>query len=208
MRGTLLLLVALPSIASAQRKVEGNRITSTALPAAVLEAAKGLEYAGTQSFELYNVANVEQHFFVERDGNRVKRFLWVQYEGYKPDNTHTYNYTDSTITHSGQTWHRRRAPFRIPDTEARPDSDGARARGFLKEKGWTLGPEVLMERLVWILDSPARNELMVIYMEDLSDQGLTVPDLRVGGKAVERWPAIAEAFHQRGLAAFTVRAGT
>lgn len=208
MRGTLLLLLALPSLASAQRAVEGNRIISKALPAGVFEAAKDLEYAGTQSFELYGVANVEQHFFVERDGNRVKRLLWVQYEGYKPDNTHTYNYTDSTITHAGQAWHRRRVPFRIPDTESRPDSDGARVRGYIKDKGWTLGPEVLMERLVWILDSPARNELMVIYMEDLSDQGLTVPDLRVGGKAVDRWPQVGEAFHQRALAAFTVRRET
>ena len=204
MRGTLLLLLALPSLASAQRTVEGNRIISKALPAAVLEVAQGMSYAGTQSFELYNVANATQHFFVERDGNRIKRFLWIQFEGYKADNTNTYNYKDSTVTHSGQTWHRRIAPFRIPDTEARPESDGAKARGLIKEKGWTLGPEVLMERLVWILDSPARNELMVIYMEDLSDQGLSVADLRVGGKAYDRWPAVAEAFHQRALGAFTV----
>jgi hypothetical protein len=204
MRGTLLLLLALPSVASAQRAVDGNRIISKALPAAVLEVAPGMTWAGTQSFDLYTVANAEQHFFVERDGNRVKRFLWIQFEGYKPDNTNTYNYTDSTVAHSGQTWHRRVAPFRIPDTEARPDSDGAKARGFLKEKGWTLGPEVLMERLVWILDSPARNELMVIYMEDLSDQGLTVADLRVGGKAVDRWPGLADSFHQRALATFKV----
>ena len=205
MRGTLLLLLALPSPASAQRTVEGNRVISKALPAAVLEIAEGMTYAGTQRFDLYNVANAEQHFFVERDGNRVKRFLWIQFEGYKEDNTITYNYKDSTVTHSGQSWHRRLAPFRIPDADARPESDGAKARGFIKEKGWTLGPEVLMERLVWILDSPARNELMVIYMEDLADQGLTVPDLRVGGKAVDRWPSISEAFHQRALKAFRIQ---
>jgi hypothetical protein len=208
MRLASLLLLGVPSLLAAQRTVEGNRVISKALPAAELEAANDLSYAGTLSFELYNVANVEQHFFVERDGARVKRLLWIQFEGYKPDNTHTYNYTDSTITHSGQTWHRRRVPFRIPDTEARPDSDGARVRAHIREKGWSLGPDVLMERLVWILDSPARNELMVIYMEDLADQGLTVADLRVGGKAADRWPAIGEAFHQRALAAFSVRRET
>jgi hypothetical protein len=41
MRGTLLLLLALPSLASAQRTVEGNRIISKAFPAAVLEIAEG-----------------------------------------------------------------------------------------------------------------------------------------------------------------------
>jgi hypothetical protein len=204
MRATLLLLVV-PSTLAAQRSVEGNRIISKALPAAVLEVATDMTYAGTQSFDLYNVANAEQHFFVERDGHRVKRFLWIQFEGYKGDNTYTYNYKDSTITHSGQTWHRRVASTHVADAETRPDSDGARARGFLKSKGWTLGPEVLTERLVWLLDSPARNELMLIYIEDLADQGLTAADLREGGKAHDRWPAIAEDFHQRALATFSVK---
>lgn len=34
-------------------------------------------YAGTQRFELYGVADAEQHFFVELDGTRVKRLLWI-----------------------------------------------------------------------------------------------------------------------------------
>ena len=204
MRATLLLLVV-PSTLAAQRSVEGNRIISKALPAAVLEVSTDMTYAGTQSFDLYNVANAEQHFFVARDGHRVKRFLWIQFEGYKGDNAYTYNYKDSTITHSGQTWHRRVASTHVADAETRPDSDGARARGFLKSKGWTLGPEVLTERLVWLLDSPARNELMLIYIEDLADQGLTAADLREGGKAHDRWPTIAEEFHQRALATFSVK---
>jgi hypothetical protein len=204
MRFAFALLIGVPSSLYSQRTVEANKVISTALPAAVLEVAKDMTYAGTQRFDLYKVADAEQHFFVELDGHRVKRFLWIQFEGYKADNTHTYDYKDSTITHSGQTWHRRLAANRIPSTEARPDSDGARARAFITGKGWSLGPEVLMERLVWLLDSPARNELMVIYIEDLADQGLAAADLREGGNARERWPAIAEAFHQRVLQSFSV----
>ncbi len=101
-------------------------------------------------------------------------------------------------------WHRRIAANKIPATDSRPDSDGARARAFVKEKGWTLGPDVLTERLVWILDSPARNELMLIYMEDLADHGLTAADLAQGGKARERWPAMAAAFHDRAVGTFRV----
>jgi hypothetical protein len=203
---TLLALAALPQVLLAQRSVEGNRIVSPALPTATLEVAEGWQYAGTQTFDLYNVATAEQHFFVQLDGNRVKRLLWIQYEGYHPSNTHTYNYKDSTISHSGQTWHRRIGASRIPATESRPDSDGARARGFLKAKGWTVGPEVMMERLVWLLDAPPRNELMVIYLEDLADQGLTAAQLDQGGSASDRWSALATAFHDRAVASFRIRA--
>jgi hypothetical protein len=202
--GLLLALVLAPHALLAQRKVEGNRIVSAARPAATLEVTGKMEYAGTQTFELYGVATAEQHFFVELDGSRIKRLLWVQYEGYHPSNTHTYNYRDSTVAHSGRSWHRRIGAIKAPETESRPDSDGARMRAFLRSKGWTMGPELIMERLVWILDSPARNELMLIYMEDLGDQGLTAADVNEGGKARDRWPAIAQAFHARALAAFSI----
>src|SRR5262245_61089654 len=73
------------------RSVKGQVLTSTSLPAVRLTFDKAFKYAGTQDFILYNVALAEQHFFVDADkqGN-IKRFYWVQFEGYLPDNTHTY----------------------------------------------------------------------------------------------------------------------
>lgn len=76
--------------------------------------------------------------------------------------------------------------MQAPQAEPRPDSDGARMRPFLLARGWQMGPEILLERLVWLLDAPARNELMIIYMEDRVDQD-------------------QEAFHRRAVGAFTVR---
>ena len=201
---SLWLLLMLPQVVAAQRTVDGNRIVSSRLPLATLEAGPGFQYAGTQTFDLYGVATAEQHFFVELDGTRVKRLVWIQYEGYLPSNTNTYNYRDSTVSHSGQTWHRRIAASRIPETESRPDSDGARARAFIRAKGWTVGPDVLTERLVWLLDSPPRNELMIIYIEDLADQRLTAGELVQGGAKQDQWPAVAAAFHQRALASFRI----
>jgi hypothetical protein len=198
-----MVLATVPATAFAQRTVDGNRLISAALPAATLQVDRSMKYAGTQTFELYGVATAEQHFFVELDGSRIKRLLWIQYEGYLPSNTHTYDYRDSTISHSGQSWHHRIAPARIPDQEPRPDSDGARARAFLRSKGWTVGPDVLTERLVWLLDG-ARNELMLIYLEDLGNKGLTAADLGPNGPAKAQWPSVAEAFHRRALESFAL----
>lgn len=155
-----------------QRTIRGNTITSDSLPAIRFVVDSGLTYLGRQQFVLYDVANAEQFFFAELDGKRVKRLLWVQFEGYLPGLDHTYDYSrDSTQTMWGRTIFRNSAFRATPTSEPRPDSDGARARAFLRERGLTLAPGMLYHRLVWLIDEPARNELMVISMEDPADYG-------------------------------------
>jgi hypothetical protein len=39
--------------------------------------------------------------------------------------------------------------------------------------------EIMMQRLVHLTDDAKRNELMIIYMEDLSETGLTAADLGI-----------------------------
>jgi hypothetical protein len=195
-----------PAWAAGQRPVQGRILTSDSLPAVVMELGTGLTYLGTQSFELYGVARAEQHFFGEADGIRLKRLVWIQFEGYLPDNTHTYDYSEyPTVEIDGRAFHQNGAVIRVPDTERRPDSDGARARAFLRERGYTVGSDILFQRLVWLLDQPARNEVMVIYMEDLADQGLTAADLQPGGRAADRWPLVREDLLRRATAVLRLR---
>ncbi|MDD5719458.1 MAG: hypothetical protein PHQ53_07200 [Candidatus Krumholzibacteria bacterium] len=201
---TVLALLVLPAVVLAQRPVESNRIISSELPAAIIEVVPGLEYAGSQQFELYEVAEVEQHFFVELDGSRIKRLLLVQFEGFLPSVENTYQYWGDTVTHSGQIWYHGTVATRLPETEPRPESAGARSRAYLAAKGWTLGPDIFSERFVWLLDSPPRNELLVFYTEDLADQGLTAADVKEGGAAFDRWPVLLEGLHRRALAAVRV----
>jgi hypothetical protein len=47
-------------------------------------------------------ARAEQHFFVDADKEgRIKRMYWVQFEGYLPINTHTYNYRSTQKVNLG-----------------------------------------------------------------------------------------------------------
>jgi hypothetical protein len=154
--------------AAAQRRVEGQRIVSDSQPAAVFTFDSALTYLGTQSFILYDVAQAEQHFWGELEGKRLKRFVWVQFEGYLPGNTNTYNYSSlPTVEVSGHPFHHNGGIRRASVTRPRANSDGDRMLKFLAEKGYELGDVTLYQRLVWLLDQPARNEVMVIYMEDL-----------------------------------------
>src|SRR4051812_33590232 len=75
------------------REVKGQSIKSKILPAADLEFGKSFRYVGGYKFVLYDVANAEQHFFVDADKDgRIKRMYWIQFEGYLPSNTNIYNY--------------------------------------------------------------------------------------------------------------------
>lgn len=198
-------LLAFASCALAQdppitRTVSGQVLTSKDTPAVRLEFDKAFKYIGAQSFVLYNVANAEQHFFVDADKeNRIKRFFWVQYEGYLPSNTHTYNYKSPKIVNiGGLDFFADAAARSLTGNLGRPDSDGARARAFLAAKGFKMrGTEFLSQRLVHLVDESKRNELMIIYVEDMSDTGLTAADLAEGGSARARWNEIAASLLDR-----------
>jgi len=58
-------------------------------------------------------------------------------------------------------------------------------------------------RMVW-LDANLRDELIVIYSEDLSSTGFRVSDLTKGGTDADKWGSISKALHKRALASFAI----
>jgi hypothetical protein len=184
------------------RSVKGQVLTSPETPAVRIEFDKGFKYVGSHSFILYDVAHAEQHFFVDADKEgRVKRIYWVQFEGYLPSNTHTYRYkANKTANIGGLEFVADAYARNIKGNSGRPDSDGARARAFLESKGYRMASDdVLYQRLVHLVDDAKRNELMIIYMEDLSGMGLTAADLAEGGRAAARWDEISKGLLERAV---------
>jgi hypothetical protein len=195
------------AIQSPIRTVEGQVLISTHLPAIRLEFDKGFQYVGGHSFVLYDVARAEQHFFIEADQDkRIKRLYWVQFEGYLPGNNEKYNYKVSKIINLGGLEFIADAYARnIKANPGRPDSDGNRARAFLGSKGYRLASdEILSQRLVHLTDEAKRNELMIIYLEDLSRWGLTASDVSPGGRAAGQWEEMTKALLTRATKGFKV----
>jgi hypothetical protein len=156
---------------------------------------------GGQTFILYGVARAEQHFFadVDKDGN-ISRLYWVQFEGYLPDNKHSYDYSNSQkkVNIDGLDFYADAWARKIDPMQGRPDSDGNKARAFLLSKGFkTKSNEVIMQRLVNMTDPTNRNELMIIYLEDLSGTGMTVDDLTPEGKPSAKWQAVSNSLLDR-----------
>lgn len=184
------------------RSVKGRTLTSTAMPAVTLKFDEDFKYAGSQSFVLYDVANAEQHFFVDADKQgRVKRLYWVQFEGYLPTNTHAYNYkVNKTVNIGGLDFIADAYPRNMRTNPSRPDSDGARARSFLESKGYRMASDdLLMQRLVHMVDEAKRNELMIIYLEDLSAMNFVAADFAENGRAAARWNEVSAALLERAV---------
>lgn len=177
------------------RTVKGQVLTSKSMPAVRLKFAKPFKYAGTQSFVLYDVANAEQHFFVDADKQgRIRRMYWVQFEGYLPGNTHTYRYpATKTVNTGGLDFIADAYARNIKASPGRAGSDGSRMRAFMESKGYRVASdEVLYQRLVHLADEAKRNELMIIYLEDMSAMGLVAADVAAGGRAADKWDQISK----------------
>jgi hypothetical protein len=190
------------------RRSDGQVLISKELPAASLKFDTTFKYVGGQSFILYDVARAEQHFFVDADEKgRIKRMYWVQFEGYLPSNKHTYRYkATKTVKVGGLEFIADASARNLKDSPGRPDSDGSRARAYLEKKGHRMaGDDVLTQRLVHLVDEEKRNELMVIYMEDLAEMKLTAKDLAPGGRAAAQWEDVAKGLLERAVKGMEVK---
>ena len=194
-------------VAQAPRRVEGRTLISRAMPPIKIKFGKSFKYVGTQSFVLYGNAQVEQHFFVDADDRTIKRMFMVQFEGYLPTNTHTYNYQiKDTIKLGGLDF--------MYDTQVGsvsafrkqyPDSDAARAATFLEGKGYQPdGMDVVFQRYIRLVDETRRNEMLVVYYESLNGTGLAAADLSEGGRAAADRERVFREVQQRGLNSFKV----
>lgn len=186
--------------AQLSRTVKGQVLASAEKPAVRIEFDKAFKYVGGHEFILYDVARAEQHFFADADKDgRIRRLYWVQFEGYLPSNSHTYNYkVTRTAIIGGLEFVADAGARNLKANPGRADSDGARARAFLESKGFRMASDdVLSQRLVHMVDASKRDELMIIYMEDLGGTGLTAADLAPNGKAAAEWEQMAKGLLER-----------
>lgn len=177
--------------------VTNGGILSAMQPEIQLDVDTSLHYVGSQRWILYNVAQAEQHLFVQRAKDGVERFLWVQFEEYIPSSNGRYDYSkDSPVPAFGKELRTSKQLWNVPTTESRPESDGAYSRKLLREHGITLPPQMLYERFIYLPDSIHRRELMVIYAERASDAAASLPK--------DKLDALLADHERRGLRSFTI----
>lgn len=189
------------------RRVKGRTLISNALPPIQIKFDEDFKYVGSQSFILYNNAQAEQFFFVASDQSRIKRMFMVQFEGYLSDNTHTYKYKlGKTVKLGGLDYMYDTSVINVPAFRKQyPDSDAGRAAAFLEGKGYQLeGEDIMYQRFVRLVDDAQRNELIIIYYENLSGTGFTAADLSEKGRAAGQREQVFQEMMKRALKSFKV----
>jgi len=190
---------ALPNPAAPDRSVEGTTLTSGHDPAVQLQLPDSVVYVGTERWTMKTYADdVELHAFVDTDpGKTVRRLYWLQFEAYLPTHPEYHHSYDSTrhatlgdLDCLVDTW------VDATGTKDDPDSDSAHLHGLLAAKGYVLPAAMMSVRFVHLMDG-ARKELMFIYSEPVPD-GVAATDLKKGGKAFDRWPALEKSLIERG----------
>jgi hypothetical protein len=189
-----------------RRRVGAQTVESSDHPAARLTFDKAFRYIGGQRFDLYGLADAEQHFFAEADDRgRIRRIYWVQFEGFLPTNDKVYEYdSPERVTIGGLQFVA--DTFAPPNTDEpeRPGSDGAYARALLEKNGLKVPDEMLLVRLVHLTDATKRNELMIIYGEDLAGLGVKREEIIDGGAKAAQWPDLSKAIIERAQRTMTV----
>ena len=84
-----------PEFSGLLRTANGQDLISPADPAVALRFDPAFRHIGGQKVILYGVADTEQHFFVETRGDGLHALYWIQFEGYLPDNSYTYDCEES-----------------------------------------------------------------------------------------------------------------
>ena len=175
------LLLSMAATASAQPAIVGRGVGPDTLP--LQHAVRGttvrvddggiasitidpaFRYVGGHRFVLYDVADAEQHAFVETAASGdVRRYYWLQFEHYLPSEANRrYNYgSDTTVAIGGLDWLAQGRRY-----TGAPDSVGDRGAFYalLAKAGLRQPTGATRVRLVRLMSDDRRSELMIIYAE-------------------------------------------
>ena len=151
-----------------ERQVVGQTLTSKSNPAVELTFDKAYKYVGGQRWDLYSIADAEQHFFVKPGkDNAIESLYWVQFEQFLPSSNESYRYAPTRVTDIGglEFIYDTRAYADYSALNRRADSDGTYGMRLLEKHGYKFPKAAVRTRMVHLPTPDKRSELMIIYVE-------------------------------------------
>ncbi|MFN2145587.1 MAG: hypothetical protein ACK2T7_09550 [Anaerolineales bacterium] len=189
------------------RSVKENTLTSSVLPEMTLRLAEDLPYLGSLAFDLKGIAQVERYLFVHAENGVAQRLFIVQFEGFLPDNTHTYRWpTRTPMTLCEVDWQHN--PYFFDNAEnirSDPGAESDHTTRFLQAKGLRIEDELMMSRFARIVGAARRHEVILFYLENVSATGHTMEEISEDGDIRPAYQSIADGLVARSLEIFELR---
>ena len=195
------------------RAVDGASLSSPYQPDARIRVPDEAVYIGAQRWALYDAVDAEMHLFVEAGEDRiVDRLYWIQFEAYLPslpNAEYDFHRSDLERRPLGDADFFVRARFGEGDSdEPEPGSDNAMMRAVLADAGYALPDETINATMKHILDpDDPREELMIIYIEDLEPTGSTMSEIIETRLEGPLWAGLSQGVLDRAQARISVEAG-
>ncbi|MEA1941206.1 MAG: hypothetical protein U9P68_03050 [Pseudomonadota bacterium] len=193
------------------RTAEGaGALVSPHLPEARIAVPDSAVYAGGRRWALYDAVDAEMHLFVEAGEDRVvDRLYWIQFEAYLPalpEAGYDFHLSDLEQRELGDATFFVRARFGEGATDVpQAGSDNEMMRAVLAEAGYTLPAETINATMKHVLDPDnPREELMIIYIEDLAPTGASMANIINAGLESALWEGLSQGVLDRAEARIAV----
>ncbi|MDH3649760.1 MAG: hypothetical protein OEQ53_08755 [Saprospiraceae bacterium] len=163
------------------RYVTNNILISSALPKLEIKVDDAFVFVGKFDFEIIAnsdeyppelqgepVAGGDRYVFVSADENqKINKLFIVQFEGFLPQNSFTYNYNFDNAEFMGENKYRHNTWFYDSKklSEENPNNEGAKTRKFLENKGYDLDDHFMMSRFVGLASEDRKHEIIIFYLE-------------------------------------------
>ncbi len=170
----LLLSFTAASGQSQASQVKANTFISWQNPAVRVEVNRVLRYLGQVPFTIENIAGGFRYVFVRADaGKHIQSMFIIQQEGFIPTSDDTYKYSITSPARLGRADYQHSVSMYNNELEIReaPGKEGDVTTKFLREQGYTLGPELVMSRFARPVGVDRKHEILFFCYEDLFAYG-------------------------------------
>lgn len=188
------------------RPVNDNIVLSSTNPSLAIKIDESLSFLGRHPIRIRDVAAGERIVFADTDGTKVRRLFILQFEGFLPgiDGYYRYDLSASPVV-AGYPFRSNGFAFNLAASlENEPGGEAADTGRFLVAQGLEAPRDWAMWRSLTVTDVARRNELILFYVEDAADHGLTLAEIYEPGtfRATPAWIRLQAEMEQRANAAF------
>ena len=186
------------------RYVNGQVLISKLNPELEIRFQPDFKFVGSQSFILFENAEVTQFYFARiAPVNKIKALFTIQFENYVPGAKQVYNYRikDSIDINGVSFLHSPvyNQPIRVLQGSTR--SDVWYRFSYLESIGYQLPNDVVGHRFIRLIDETKQKEILVIYNEDIKNTGTTPTELE---NDKEKFKQVSDSLFKNALKAFEI----